>query len=429
MAFDLEIVVSTEDGAFNATHITVGGATTTSRTTVYHHNSRARDKGGELAQTFSGDSATREAGTFLAHVTRRYDSLAGHTAFVHGDVALHNPVWARWLRCLRNNVSFASLSPTVFDGLPHERSASAGALSGALGIDAKMTLTPPATCCFLVVASREHLQSRARSRYVAAEALFDRRQHESAAVRRVVCKHRSSSNPTAFLHEGDIITSCHACASPTDDLENLAHGLRTNADWLNPCVNFRCEESACARYVRYMRTPRPFAHGISLATAHGPVLRWQENACGVRDRCDPEIRELRSVRELLHAPCGPSAMVTHLQVVHHSGCARKRGQRTRTTTGSYAAYAWRTDRRRRAARALGNSTPFAKAAVAIIKPSMCAGVVRCWNACCAACAERAWCVAWEWSLPDEHCALSAEQAQLRSGGGRTSTVVGGWWED
>ena len=43
----------------------------------------------------------------------------------------------------------------------------------------------------------------------------------------------------------------------------------------------------------------------------------------------------------------------------------------------------------------------------VFKKRMCTGLVRCWSLCCAECARRPWCEAWQWSLSGE-CLLSAE---------------------
>jgi hypothetical protein len=53
----------------------------------------------------------------------------------------------------------------------------------------------------------------------------------------------------------------------------------------------------------------------------------------------------------------------------------------------------------------GTHQPDAKTA-ASAGPAMCA-IFRCWLRCCAACAARRWCVAWEWDLPESRCRLSA----------------------
>ncbi len=69
----------------------------------YHHDKPSSDP------YFAGAIPTREAGCFFAHASRRYNELANMTVFVHEDVAAHNPVWPRWLECLRPNASHASL--------------------------------------------------------------------------------------------------------------------------------------------------------------------------------------------------------------------------------------------------------------------------------------------------------------------------------
>ena len=97
------------------------------------------------------------------------------TAFVHEDVALHNPLWARWLSCLRPNASHASLSPTLrMDFTPRNLPSRlrVSKFISALGLDANRTATlgdvVPSSCCFLVVVARHVLRSFPLARYVNA---------------------------------------------------------------------------------------------------------------------------------------------------------------------------------------------------------------------------------------------------------------------
>jgi len=56
-------------------------------------------------------------------------------------------------------------------------------------------------------------------------------------------------------------------------------------------------------------------------------------------------------------------------------------------------------------------------------PSRCAAI-RCWLACCAACAARPWCVSWEWDLDSGACALSELGTRPSVGPPTFSAVVG-----
>ena len=353
-ASNLELVVSADDaGSFSHGIDDVVQ-------TVYHHNtSNTAD-----ASQFAGPPNTREAGVFLSHVTRRYTSLSGLTAFIHSDIVLHNPVWPRWLRCLRENVSVASLSPLNLWMVPGLNFSSA--LSDALGTPGGADRTP-ASCCFLQVQSRAAVREKPLAAYI-------------AALQHVL-------NATGL--------------TPAYDLERIGHTMhRLPRNWLDPCVSYRCEEQTCSRVVSHLQEEQPYVHGVPMMRASGRLHAWQNRACGVRSLDRPETRRVASVREQVATLCR-RAMSSRDDLGNFTGCDRaRRTESMRNVTRDFSA---------RYAR-LQSGTSSAKMAVFALKQRMCTALVRCWTMCCAECARRPWCMAWEWHLPTGTCALSAEPA-------------------
>ena len=76
-------------------------------TIVFHHQPETG------LPNAAGPLRTREAGAYLSYVIARYDSLPDAVAFVHADAAEHNPMWTRWLSCLRPHIDFVSLIPVI----------------------------------------------------------------------------------------------------------------------------------------------------------------------------------------------------------------------------------------------------------------------------------------------------------------------------
>lgn len=377
----IELVVSSDLGAFHALATPLPGSSEPLKHTIYHHDESQSETAG-----YAGKKHVREAGTFLTHVTTRYDVLASRTAFVHEDAWLHNPVWPHWLACLRDNATHATLSPLWQPTAPGQ----AGALGAVLGANVSATENVPWSCCFLIVEQRATLRAKARGTYALARAMLD----------------EGSSN-------GSSVTAFH--------LENAGHVLRPlRSDWLKPCTNYRCEEPRCKQMVGFVKLEGPFTHGIPLTFESNSLRAWQERACGVRDVSKPEAWQLASVREEIALPCnesmlgvtrgtGSSMMRTRAEVQNRTGCnaMRSRAMRSwmREVTTKYASSFQRT---------LSYDTPSAKAAVFALKGGACTGLVRCWHACCAECSRHAgWCVAWQWTLAGR-CALSAEAPVMAS---------------
>jgi hypothetical protein len=358
----IEVVASTQQGqVMSMDH---------NRLTVYYDHKGSTQTDGTLL-VHNGE-ITRDAGVFLAHVIRRYDSLSNLTAFVHWDAWMHNPIWPRWLDCLRSNATRASLSPLMFH--PPKTAQSSRIAEALLGprSEALESLRGqvPATCCFHMVFSRETLRSIPKSKYEEGLRILDAR------------------NSTAF------------------DLENVAHLLASppRMDWLKPRESFRTQEPHCSRTVQYTSQQGRFVvSGIDVdpkgtATAQ---LQWQERACGVEASplVLPETRELLSVRQTVNAPCA-HAMKSLDGILQASSCYLNHT----FAVNAYVKYVSRNAHNE----SFPMQTPMAKLACFPVKPAMCCGLVRCWQRCCAECGRRSWCKAWAWHVNSETCALSEE---------------------
>ena len=366
----IEVVVSAD------THGSFTGTMMDASTTIYHHNASAD------ATWYVGPPDAREAAVFLAHIIRRYSSLAERTAYIHQDMALHNPVWPRWLRCLRPNATFASLSPSIFD-LNKQINYSTFLLSKALGMPGYgIDSSVPAACCVLLVQSRELAHTKALANYKWALDLLLRNENAST---------------TLF-------------GKPAWEFEAMAHTMHPlRPDWLRPCVNFRCEDPVCNRAVKYFKELPPTTHGVPMLKTNGNLHLWQNKACGVNAVARSEAQALASVRETVQLPCN-DAMRSLDEAGASTGCvlSSRRPKSSRTVLIEYIGrIRTRNHSRTPLSQRLRNDTWSAKVAVFALKKRMCTGLVRCWSLCCAECARRPWCEAWQWSLSGE-CLLSAE---------------------
>ena len=376
MDVEVEVVVSSDSGSFNGLIAPLLAGRRTIQT-VYHHNATHPN-----LRRYAGRSHGREASVFLMHVAQRYNKLADQTVFVHEDVWTHNPVWPHWLACLRENVTYASLSPLWRDRAPGPPGM-LGALLGAQEQPPERHI--PWSCCFLLVQARSAVLRIPQRVYAAARDLL------------AGGKNLNGSSVNAF------------------QLENSVHLLQhSSSDWLRPCASYRCEDLKCRRVIQFVRAPAgPLSHGIPMATDAASLHAWQERACGVRTPDRPEELQLTSVRQILTLPCTGAAMGisrtnsgsmmrTVDQISNRTGCPNG-GGRPRA--------AWMNDATVRYSSSLSKlnrSIPSAKIAVFALKAAMCTALVRCWQACCAECARRAgWCRAWAWTLSDETCALSS----------------------
>lgn len=370
----IELVVSSSHGRFKSLLTPLAGPDSSPvQHIIYHHDREVTD-----IDHYAGPGHTREAGTFLKHVTTRYDKLSALTAFVHDDAWLHNPVWPQWLSCLRSNASYATLSPI------YQRSAPPGGpglLAHALNLNlTARTRYPPWSCCFSIVAGREAIRTTSRDAYKAADGLI-----------------QQGKGATAF------------------NLENSVHLLHpARSDWLTRCTNYRCEEPLCHQTVGFVPVAGPLTHGLPIRGESSALRSWQERACGVQDIDLPEHWQLASVRESIAIECndaafgvqngtGGPAMRTLNDVLNRTGCdgtvrTRLKGWMT-AVTAKYSSSFHRQPR----------DVPSAKIAIFALKGRMCTGLVRCWQACCAECSRRLkWCVAWEWTLSGR-CSLSMEK--------------------
>ena len=316
-----------------------------------------------------GPKGTREAGCYLAHIARQYHRLAKFTAFVHEDVAIHNPVWPRWLSCLRENATFASLSPIIrgFDPLhkPHPGSLK---LAQVLGVNVSDSSMIPSSCCFMLIQTRSSLQDIPSTAYASALKMVERREVD------------------AFR------------------LEDIAHLLSSpSKKWLQPCTNFRCEESTCKRMIQFIRVGKEaLTHGMPLDKHNNAISSWRSRACGV-DRLitTAEDRVILNVTETMLSPC-PKAMTSVNSIFNHTGCSNR-------ITTAYL----RSEAPQPYPSSFATATVSAKLAVYALKPRMCSALVPCWQQCCAECARRPGCKTWQWTLNEANvsassCALSAD---------------------
>ena len=290
---------------------------------------------------------------------------------------LHNPVWPRWLRCLRDNATFAALGPARYplQGLNF----SALWLSDELGTPGYgVDDSVPAACCFLFVQSKELVLTKPLDNYKRANRIIQE------------------------APDG----------KPGWDFERLAHTMhRLRPDWLEPCVNFRCEDPVCARAVGYVKELTPVTHGVPMLLTRGLVHDWQHRACGVSALARSEVQTLASVRETVDVPC-PASMASLEEVYEMKGCPqnRVRSDAMKAVTFNYAAgISALIHRRTPLSQRIQNKTRSAKVAVFSLKKGMCTALVRCWSLCCAECARRPWCEAWQWNLTSTQCSLSIDQ--------------------
>ena len=189
----------------------------------------------------------REAACVLQYLLHHYDQLSTFTAFVHEDVGTHNPVWARWLACMKPSAQLVSLSPIHRTRVASLRvqTPRLRALAGALGIDMTAARSVPASCCGLIVVGRQRARMHGRHEYQHALRLLD------------------AGNASAFDFE---------------DLLHLAFG-NTDARWLSN-RSFVCEMP-----IQYEPVGAgALSHGTPMRQTITPHRRkWLRRSCGVAD--------------------------------------------------------------------------------------------------------------------------------------------------
>ena len=221
--------------------------------TVYHHDPIYAN-GSRYAGT-GGPRGTRDAGCYLTHVYRRYNTLADRTLFLHDDMHIHNPVWRRWLGCLRSNASFASFSPIRRKrAVAITSHSTVRSILALLGVDPESRTRIQASCCMLFMQSQESIRSVAR---------------------------RSYATLLEQLHVGKM--------SPFR-IEDSMHMLSSaNVTWLDPCVNFECQRPECRRIVRYIPIGgEALTHGVPFQS-HSQLNNWKSGACGVVSHGNPGV--------------------------------------------------------------------------------------------------------------------------------------------
>ena len=358
---------------------------------TYFHHLSMRDKmstGQEPPGKYAGPSETREAGVFTRYITERYDSLPDAVVFVHADIGVHNPVWLRWLYCLRRDIDFASLSPVMVDIPPPKGPQLLKVMNnGAAAIKNGQMHHSPARpgdrgfphCCFLVVVSRRAIRRHPRPIYEEADRALT----------------------TGKLNAFNFELQYHLLFKPE------LHEWRNARD---VCATFQCERPACAtNFIRYVNELGPLATGHSKKHTPVALLDWEDESCGVQDLTQPEWRTVGpTARERLHLPCKPMARDDKALCIDASqGSARERHLFRRVLPG-YSAYI-RRGCSHGDPRCSENATYASHSVTAkTVSRSAACTILRCWLECCAACASRSWCVAWEWHMETGSCDLSAQ---------------------
>lgn len=220
---------------------------------------------------------------------------------MHHDVGLHNPVWLRWLACVRSSASFVSLSPVIArvkftSPVVANRTALLRALdvdearlsnlSGGAGDEAARRHGSP-TCCFTVLLSRAAILRLPLRAYQRARAALRARE----------------SSPFDFELQFHLLFP----ASFTE---------RAGA-WRDVCEHFMCEKPQCStQHIRYFSETGPFTRGHARKHAPTRLLEWEEGSCGVTDLASPEWRRVseHATRETLQLPCGSGRAETDAQL-------------------------------------------------------------------------------------------------------------------
>ena len=272
MPSSLEIVVASDSGVEP-----IGKFPPDLNVSYFHHRpptSSANVK--EPLGTYAGPRETREAGVFTRYISDRYDSLPDAVVFVHADIGAHNPVWLRWLYCLRRDVEFASLSPIV-NTMPRRSSEFLNVMNNgsAVTTDGRISHYPARPgdrghphCCFLVVLSRRAILRHPRIVYEEADRAL------------------TAGKVNAFNFE----LQYHLLFQPE------RHEWRNARD---VCATFQCERPACAtKFIRFVTERGPLASGHSKKHVPVALLDWEDGSCGVQDLTQPEWRTVApTVRE------------------------------------------------------------------------------------------------------------------------------------
>jgi len=207
------------------------------------------------------------------------------------------------------------------------------------------------------------------------------------------------------------------------------------AGWRDPCTAFRCEEATCAapHYIRYFTQPPPFDKGRSRKRAPIGLLEWEEDVCGVGDLALPEAHALARSEHRYQMPCPMAPSERELCTEAFKAHTRREFDQV---APAYAAHVLAgCNSTSTAARAAGRDSPsmspggpFASSGASLgAVRSLCdlsnytydnrsakvaarshaCAFTRCWTYCCAACAERSWCISWQWDKERGECSLAA----------------------
>ena len=351
---------------------------------VFYHHTVSSSR----PERYAGHANTREPSSYLKFIVDRYDDLPDAVAFVHEDVATHNPVWTRWLRCLRRSVDFASLSPVV---LKH---GGGNALETIAGLPLLRRGNP--TCCLINVQSRSTIRALPLKAYKSMYA---------------------AATGSARVDGKDVSLSAWDFEFQYHKLQNAtprALAFERTGQWRDPCEHFRCELPQCAaKYIRYFAAEGPFSQGHVSKVLSSKQLQWENDVCGVRELHLPERRwmPLSRVREALHVEC------VQVDLESESGGS---ASSPRPRCSAYRVASAYTDFVRSGCagfnstgvafeerKCLATSAALRSAKIALERRADCA-VTRCWHRCCSACGERTWCKSWSWSPANSSCLMSED---------------------
>lgn len=189
-----------------------------------------------------------------------------------------------------------------------------------------------------------------------------------------------------------------------------------------------CERRECSsKYIRYVRTGAgPYASGRPKKYTDSNFLRWEEDVCGVTRLSLPEGKALRRIVETHRMRCQTSKLRDFecFHLPHRIGFERgfdkllvsyslhALADCPYSPPPSLCSLASPTHRNPEveslaiSPEAAEETFRFLQHAAKTAVWSRACSPVRCWTKCCALCAARTWCVAWEWDLETEICSLS-----------------------
>eukprot|EP00996_Jenningsia_fusiforme_P007114 NODE_934_length_1811_cov_83.190692_g821_i0.p1 GENE.NODE_934_length_1811_cov_83.190692_g821_i0~~NODE_934_length_1811_cov_83.190692_g821_i0.p1 ORF type:complete len:400 (-),score=52.69 NODE_934_length_1811_cov_83.190692_g821_i0:610-1761(-) len=204
---------------------------------------------------------------YMKFIADHYKFLPNVTVFIHGDVSIHNPMWFRWVDCLRPDVQFASLSPLI---VPKEDMKEK---EKYLDFDTPLLMKifgqPEATvqqrgtpaCCFMMAISRQNLQRHDITAY--KEALRTTLHYSG--------KH--AWNGWLFEYYFHMLM----WRDPADIRVEL------KGEWADVCRSFQCERPMCRNMIQYFPWEDwKVQHGHPVEGPTPVQHAWEDKVCGYR---------------------------------------------------------------------------------------------------------------------------------------------------